>query len=111
MANSKQLGARISYLLKEQCMTQKELASRVGATEAAISKYIKGEREPRAEILANIATVLHTTSEALLGMGSGIETSFGSVKAICARAAMDMTQEERNELIMTILQATQKRGL
>lgn len=105
------MGERIGCLLKEQGMTQKELAARVGATEAAVSKYIKGEREPRAEILANIATVLHTTSESLLGMKDGVKTPFGTIKALCAREAADMSQEEKNELIMTILQATKEKGL
>lgn len=111
MNRKQELGARIARLLSEQNITQKELAVRVGATEAAISKYIKGEREPRAEILANIATVLKTTSEALLGMDEGVKTPFGTVKAFCARAAADMSQEEKNELIMTILQATREKGL
>lgn len=111
MEKKKEIGTRIARLLKEQNMTQKELAQRVGATEAAISKYVKGEREPRAEILANIATVLKTTSESLLGMNDGIETPYGTVKALCARAAVNMTQEEKNDLIMTILQATNERGL
>ena len=101
-------GERIAALLKKSGMTQKELASRAGATEAAISKYIKGEREPRAEILANIATVLHTTSEQLLGINDGIVTPFGTVKAMCARAAADMSQDEKNELILTILNATKE---
>lgn len=105
-AGEKGLGDRIASLLRENNMTQRELALRVGATESAVSKYVKGEREPRAEVLANIATVLHTTSEYLLGMNEGIATPFGVVKAMCARAAVEMTQEEKNELIVTILSAT-----
>lgn len=111
MDKKQEMGARIADLLRKENMSQRELASRIGATEAAVSKYIKGEREPRAEILANIATVLKTTSEALLGMDDGIKTPFGEVKAFCTRAAADLTQEEKNELIMAILQATKKEGL
>lgn len=111
MDKKQELGARIATLLREQNMSQRELAARVGATEAAISKYIKGDREPRAEILANIATVLKTTSEALLGMDEGVKTPFGTVKALCARAAADMSQEEKNDLIMAILQATKEKEL
>ena len=104
----RETGEKIAELLKERNMTQRELASRVGATEAAVSKYVKGEREPRAEVLANIATVLHTTSEQLLGLDDGISTPFGTVKAMCARAAADMTQDEKNELILTILNSTKE---
>lgn len=104
----KETGERIAALLKEKGMTQRELADRVGATESAMSKYVNGEREPRAEVLANIATVLGTTSAYLLGMDDGVDTSFGTVKALCARAAADMTQDERDELIVTILKASRK---
>lgn len=104
----KETGERIAALLKEKGMTQRELAERVGATESAMSKYVNGEREPRAEVLANIATVLGTTSAYLLGMDDGVDTSFGTVKALCARAAADMTQDERDELIVTILKASRK---
>ena len=106
--DKKATGARIASLLREKGITQRELADRIGATEGAVSKYVNGEREPRAEMLANIATVLGTTSEALLGMDNSTETSFGAVKALCAREAPNMTQEQRDELIVTILRATRK---
>ena len=104
----KETGTRIASLLREKGMTQRELANRIGATEGAVSKYVNGEREPRAEMLANIATVLGTTSETLLGLDEGIETSFGTVKALCAREAANMTQEQRDELIFTILKASRR---
>lgn len=111
MNKKQEMGERITRLLKEQGMTQKELAARIGTTEAAVSKYVKGEREPRAEILANIATVLHTTSETLLGIDDGVKTPFGTIKALCAREAVDMSQEEKSELIMTILRATKEKDI
>lgn len=104
------LGAKIATALKERRMTQKQLADLVGTSESAMSKYIKGERMPRAEILANIATALGTTSEALLGKQEGIVTPFGEVRELCARSAPHMSNEERNELIMTILNAGRHDG-
>ena len=98
-------GARIAAMLRQNGMTQRELAERVGATESAVSKYVKGEREPRAEVLANIATALGTTSEYLLGMSEGIETPYGTVLDLCARNAPHMTKEERTRLVMAILSA------
>ncbi len=44
----KELGKRISESLQKNGMTQKELASRIGITEAVISRYISGERDPSA---------------------------------------------------------------
>ena len=41
----KDLGLRISESLQKRGMTQKELAGRIGLTEAVISRYISGDRE------------------------------------------------------------------
>lgn len=64
----KGLGERISAELKQKGIQQKELAARIGITEATLSRYISGTREPKPETLANIATALHTTSDYLLGI-------------------------------------------
>ena len=101
----KDTGKRIAALLKSSGMTQRELADRVGATESAVSKYISGDREPRAEVLANIATALGTTVEYLLGKNEGVETHFGTIYDLCARHAPQMSMEERNKLIAVIASA------
>lgn len=94
----KELGERIQELLKEKQMTQKELAERSLISEAAISHYIKGDRTPNASSLANIATVLHTTSSFLLG-DSEEKITFAETKRILARNAANLTAEEKMQLI------------
>ena len=106
--SKEETGRRIRALLSNSGMTQRELAERVGATESAVSKYVNGEREPRSEVLANIATSLGTTVEYLLGKGEGLETPFGSIYDLCARHAPQMTMEERNRLIALIAGAPSK---
>ena len=64
----KALGKRISEMLQEQGIQQKELAERIGITETAMSRYINGTREPKPDVIANMATALHTTSDYLLGI-------------------------------------------
>ena len=64
----KEFGDRLQGLLRDQGVTQKDLAIRIGTTEATISRYVSGDREPKADVLANIATALHTTSDYLLGI-------------------------------------------
>ena len=63
-----EMGLKISELLKQQNLSQKELAEKIDVTEATLSRYITGTREPKPEVLANIATALHTTSDYLLGI-------------------------------------------
>lgn len=94
----KELGLRISNALKKQGMTQKELAERIGITEAVISRYISGDREPKPDTLANIATALHTTSDFLLGIECE-EFDHPRIRRLIARNASSMTEQEKRELI------------
>lgn len=95
---SKELGKRISESLKKSNTQQKELAERIGITEAVMSRYISGNREPKPETLANIATALNTTSDYLLGIEND-EFDYPRVRRIIARNASAMTDEEKKALI------------
>ena len=95
---SKELGKRISESLKRSNTQQKELAERIGITEAVISRYISGDREPKPDTLANIATALNTTSDYLLGIEND-DFDYPRVRRIIARNASTMTDSEKKELI------------
>ena len=98
------MGARIAELLKESGKTQKELAIMVGVTETAMSRYISGDREPKPETLANIATALKTTSDDLLGIEKK-EDEFDAAKItrILSRNAKNLSNQEKKDLINAIL--------
>lgn len=89
---------RIADLLKKKGYTQKELAAMVGVTEAAMSKYLKGDRTPRPEIIANLATALDTTSDYLIN-GTPVDTDIQELYRLVARSADAMTNEEKMEII------------
>ena len=95
---SKELGKRISEALKRSNTQQKELAERIGITEAVMSRYISGDREPKPDMLANIATALNTTSDYLLGIEHD-EFDYPRVRRMIARNASAMTDSEKKELI------------
>lgn len=95
---SQTLGKRISDLLKIRGMQQKELAERIGLNEATMSRYISGDRDPKPEVIANIATALHTTSDYLLGIERD-EFDFARVQRVIARNASSLTDQEKKELI------------
>lgn len=97
----KELGLRIAEALQKCRITQKELAFRIGATEAALSRYVSGDRDPKPEMLANIATALHTTSDFLLGIERGGFDHPGICRMI-ARNASSMTEQEKKELISAL---------
>lgn len=95
---SKAFGERLLSLLQKQGITQKELAERINTTEATLSRYVSGDREPKADMLANIATALHTTSDYLLGIESG-EFDHPRICRLIARNAAAMSEQEKKELI------------
>lgn len=61
-------GRKLRELRKQKNLTQKELASLVGVKNSIISFYEVGERIPSPEIIIKLASVLHVTSDYLLGI-------------------------------------------
>ena len=92
------IGERILSLLEKSNYTQKELASMVGVTESAMSRYINDDRIPRSNIVANIATALNTTSDYLI-TGQKPQDDFGEIYRLVARSASSMSTEEKFELM------------
>lgn len=97
------LGDRILTLMKEEGYTQKELALMAGVTESTLSRYINNERQPKAEILANIATALNTTSEYLIN-GKSEEIDTDEVYRLVARGAKYLSPEQKMELLRLLLE-------
>ncbi|MCF0151261.1 MAG: helix-turn-helix transcriptional regulator [Firmicutes bacterium] len=97
-------GERLSKLLNEKNMKQLTLAQRAGVTEAAISHYIKGDRIPRASVMARIADTLGTTSEFLMnGTASDSKGEITHAKRLIARNVTQMTKEEKMEIMSILL--------
>ncbi len=95
---SKDMGIRITEMLDKRSMTQRKLAERIQISEQQLSRYISGDREPRPETIANMATALQTTSDYLLGLEDG-EFNFNKVRRLIARNASKMTDEKKRELM------------
>lgn len=61
------ISKRLSLLLEEKNMTQRKLAEVIGVSEVTISRYLNGTRNPKIEIINDIATALGVSSDYLLG--------------------------------------------
>lgn len=96
---TKSMPNRISQLLSEQNMSQKELAQKCEITESAISRYVSGDRVPRGVNLKKIANALGTTTDDLLDQKNEKDTEMKVVRTLIARNAEMMTKEEKMELI------------
>ncbi|PBI62260.1 helix-turn-helix domain-containing protein [Clostridioides difficile] len=69
------LGDRIANLRKELDINQKELATKVGITEASLSRYENNLREPKSEIIVRLAKALETSKDYLLGVNDNTKIS------------------------------------
>ena len=59
------LSSKLDKLLKENGLSQKDLAEMTGLTQSAISHYIKGDRVPRGDNLFKIAEALEVPAKNL----------------------------------------------
>ena len=95
--NKNNLGGRIANLLKKSGLTQRELANKVGVTEASMSRYISGGRIPKIPTIANIANALHTTSDYLLGAEEDITKGQKTIAEI-----VGAVKEDREKIGCTV---------
>jgi transcriptional regulator with XRE-family HTH domain len=108
MYMSNDLGKRISDLLKQNGLSQKELAEKIGVTNASMSRYINGERIPKGPVVASIAGVLHVEAEYLLGMATSEEDpelEFYKTQRAIARNAKNWTPKQKADLVNAIIGA------
>jgi len=68
MCNYKIFSKMLKEQIKKKGMTQKELAERIDITEASVSRYVSGQRIPKATVLLKIATALGVSTDYLLGV-------------------------------------------
>jgi transcriptional regulator with XRE-family HTH domain len=95
-------GKRVSKLLEEVGYTQKEFADMIGISEGALCRYLKDNREPKLEVIANMATALNTTTDFLL-TGKDDKESFGETYRLVARGVTSMTDEEKIKLMKVLM--------
>lgn len=94
------LNIRLQKALSFSKMTQKQLAQKVGITEASISHYLKGDRSPRASVVAKIAEALNCNVEFLLGTSDINEKNeFDNLYRMMARNVNQLTTNEKMQLM------------
>ena len=97
------IGEKIEKVLENCNMSQRDLANRIGVDESIVSRIIKGERIPKSDVLANIATALHTTSDYLLGIENDEFDSSKFVRLI-ARNSSKMSDADKKALINALFE-------
>ncbi|MBQ2346984.1 MAG: helix-turn-helix transcriptional regulator [Clostridia bacterium] len=95
---------KVKELMKNQGINQKKLSQLSGITEASISRYLKGERTARLDIIINFAKALNVTTDYLLNDDEETELKpYQEIATAIARNGNSLTAEEKNQLIALIL--------
>lgn len=95
---------KVKKLMVSQNMTQKQLSQKSGITEASVSRYLRGDRAARMDIIINFAKALGCTTEYLLEDEENVSVnSYAEIATAIARNGKDLTAEEKNKLIALIL--------
>lgn len=58
---------RLKILRKQKGLTQKEIAKLIGVYQGSYANWENGKREPKLEIIVQLAKILDTTPNELLG--------------------------------------------
>jgi transcriptional regulator with XRE-family HTH domain len=94
---------RLKRLVKEQGLTQKELAERAHLTEASVSKYLSGYQQPHLEVLVSLAKVFDVSMDYLVGLeAANEEETYQKIYASIKRNKGSFSSEEKMKLIALI---------
>ena len=91
----------VRKLMRQNHLSQRDLAGMSGVTEAAMSRYLAGERQPRADKVANMATALRTTSDALLGREES-QSELDKAIRLVARNAEAIPDKVKRQLVQLL---------
>lgn len=81
-------------------MSQKELAEAASLTPASVSRYVNGEREPRALTVAALAEILGVKPSDIIGTTD--EQEMNTAIRLLVRNAGKLTEAQRAELIAAL---------
>lgn len=96
---------RVRELMERDHISQKELAQLSGISESSISRYLSGSKEPRMDILTNIAKAFNTTTSFLLGEDSCVPQfadAFEETLAVVMRNKKKLDDQQKAELIKVL---------
>ncbi len=92
---------RVKRLLSEKKLSQAELSTLSGVAAPSICRYLRGDIEPRIDIVRNIAKALGVSEAYLLGLDEAPHSidERQELKQMVARNRHILTKEDRSEII------------
>lgn len=88
--------------MRENRFSQKKLCELCGITEAAFSRYMTSDRLPKTEVLANLANILHTTSDYLIGNDTNYE--YDQLEILLASSKDNLSLNQKRKLVDILME-------
>lgn len=101
---SREFGTRLQSLLNDRGISRKEFAAMTGLTEASISRYCTGAREPKSITLGAMAAALGVSVDELLGTPCNDPDTLEAAVQLVARSAKDIPAEKKRALINALIE-------
>lgn len=97
----KEFSERVKRLLQEKKLSQAELSTLSGVTAPSLCRYLRGDIEPRIDIVRNIAKALGVSEAYLLGLDAEDHAidERQELKQLVARNRHILTKEDKSEII------------
>lgn len=97
------VGEKIEEVMQLKGMSRRKLSEITNLSEASISRYINGEREPRSISLAAIARALNVTVDDLMGVKKDEREQVGKAVMLIARNAKSLSTEDKKTLMNALI--------
>ncbi len=96
-----EFGERVKRLLCEKKLSQAELSLLSGVTAPSLCRYLRGDIEPRIDIVRNIARALGVSEAYLLGLDEKQRSvdERQELKRLVARNRHVLTKDDKSEII------------
>ena len=97
------VGKRIEETMKLKGISRHQLSKRTNLSEASISRYINGERQPKMISLISIAKALDVKVDDLIGENENGTEEIGKAVMVIARNAKTLTTNEKKTLMNALI--------
>lgn len=94
-------GNRVRELMQEKKLSQKELSKLSGVSEPSLCRYVRGDTEPRMDVVKNVARAFGVSETYLLGVTEEYvpQDAVTEIKRIVARNRNILTRQDKSDIL------------
>ncbi len=96
-----EFGIRARAIMNEKKLSQKELSKLSGVSEPSLCRYLRGDSEPRFDIIQNVARALGVSEAYLFGKTDAnvVSNEIEEIKRIVARNRNVLTRRDKSDIL------------